>query len=359
MKNIITFCFYLLLFSCSKGGEKITPIERNLTESVYSSVTIQPDSLYHAYAIVAGILDENFVEEGDLIKIDEPIVQIINNAPVLNSKNAKLSLDLAKENYSGSAAILSGIKEEIEAATLKYKNDSINYFRQKNLWNQNIGSKAEFDAKKLNYKLSHNNLVLLRNKYNQTKNKLQTTVKQAQNNYQTAVISSKDFTIKSKINGKIYALYKEPGELINTMEPIAAIGSASSFVIEMLVDEVDIVKIVKGQEVLINLDAYNGKIFTARVSKIYPKKDERNQTFKVEATFVTSPSVLYPGLSGESNIIISKKENALTIPKTYLIDGTNVQTEDGLTTITTGLENMEFVEVLSGLSKDNFIYKPE
>lgn len=49
------------------------------------------------------------------------------------------------ENYNCSAAIFEGIKEEIIAANLKYKNDSINYFRQKNLWEQNIGLKVDID----------------------------------------------------------------------------------------------------------------------------------------------------------------------------------------------------------------------
>ncbi|PTM07779.1 MAG: efflux transporter periplasmic adaptor subunit [Bacteroidetes bacterium] len=359
MKLVRIFIISLVLLSCNKKEDKILPTEKTLTESVYSSVTIQPDSLYQAYAIVAGILDNNLVEEGNVVSKGQTLTQIINNTPKLNSQNAKFALDLANENYNGSAAILSSIEEEIAAAKLKYKNDSINYFRQKNLWDNSIGSKAEFDAKRLNYDLASNNLKLLRSKYNRTKNELLTTVKQAQNNYQTTLIATKDFAVKSKINGKVYALYKEPGEIVTTMEPLAAIGSATNFIIEMLVDEVDIVQIIEEQDVLINLDAYADKVFKGKVSKIYPQKDERNQTFKVEAVFENPPEVLYPGLSGEANIIIATKNKVLTIPKAYIIDDNKVKTDDGLVTITTGLQNMEFIEILSGITKDTYIYKPE
>ena len=348
----------LILFSCTKGQDKITPEERNLTESVYSSVTIQPDSLYQVYAIVAGILDDNLVEEGDVVKKDDPLIQIINNTPKLNAQNALLTLQLAKEKYTRSSAILSSIEDEIIAAKLKYTNDSINYFRQKSLWDQNIGSKVEFDIKKLNYQLSSNSLNLLQGKYNRTQHELETSVKQAQNNYETALITTKDFTVKSQINGKVYALYKEPGEIVNTMEPLASVGSARNFVVEMLVDEVDIVRISNGQNVIIHLDAYDGNVFTGKVSKIYPKKDERNQTFKVEAVFENPPEILYPGLSGEANIIIAEKTNVLTIPKTYLIDDNKVKTGDGMINVKTGLQNMEYVEILSGIAKDTPIYKP-
>jgi multidrug resistance efflux pump len=359
MKIFRYLTLFTIILSCFNNEDKILPIERSLTESVYSSVTIQPDSLYQVYAIVSGILDNNLVEEGDLVLKGQSVSQIINSTPKLNAQNAKFTLNLAQEKYNGNAAVLNSILEEIAAAKIKFKNDSINYLRQKNLWSQKIGSKVEYETRKLNYELASNNLKLLQSKYNSTKNELNTAVKQAQNNYQSALITTKDFIVKSKINGKVYALYKEAGEIVTTMEPLASIGSATSFVINMLVDEVDIVSISKNQDVIIHLDAYDGKVFKGKVSKIYPKKDERNQTFKVEAVFENPPNILYPGLSGEANIIIDKKNKVLTIPKGYLIDGNMVKTDEGLIVITTGIQNMEFIEVLSGITKETQIYKPQ
>jgi multidrug efflux pump subunit AcrA (membrane-fusion protein) len=358
-KYYIIFFSIFLYVSCTKNTDYIQPTKKDVTESVYASATVQPDSLYQAYAAVGGILDINLVEEGSVVSKDEAVVQIINTTPKLNTQNAKLTLDLAKENFHGNAAILASIKDEINAAFLKYKNDSINYFRQKKLWNHNIGSKVEFDTKKLNYELSLNNLQTLQGKYTRTKNELQTTVEQAKNNYQSALINTKDFTVKSKINGKVYALYKNPGEIVSTLEPLAAIGSANTFIIELLVDEVDIVKIRKNQKVLIRLDAYTDTIFSGKISKILPKKDERNQTFTVEALFNKTPEILYPGLSGEANIIIGNKKEALTIPKEYIINGNKVKTNEGEIPITVGLQNMDIVEVTSGISESTKIYKPE
>jgi multidrug resistance efflux pump len=351
MKKIAVFSIVFLLFSCAKSESKITPTKRNLTESVYTSVIIQPDSLYQVYPSVVGLLEQNLVEEGEVVYKDTPLVQIVNTTPKLTTQNAKLSLELAKENYMGTAAVLSEIEEEIRAANLTYQSVASNFFRQKNLWNQKIGSKVEFDAKKLTYELSQDSLQLLKSKYNRIKNELKTALRKAQNNYQSSLINTEYFTVKSLISGKVYALYKKPGEIVSTMEPLASIGSNTVFIIEMLVDEVDIVKIAKNQKVIVRLDAYQGSIFTEKVSKIYPKKDERNQTFKVDALFDKIPKILYPGLSGEANIVISKKSDALTIPREYLIDLDKVKTDSGIVKIITGLQNMEFVEVLSGITK--------
>ncbi|MGF1557862.1 MAG: efflux RND transporter periplasmic adaptor subunit [Flavobacteriaceae bacterium] len=348
-----------LLISCGEGQEKILPQKTSLTESVYSSVTVQPDSLYQVYAAVAGILDNNLVEEGDLVKKGTPLLQIINNAPKLNADNALLNLQLAKENYSGGSAVLGSLEDELQAATLSLKNDSINYFRQKKLWQQEIGSKVQFENRKLAYELSQNKLRVLESSYERTKNQLATQVQQAQNNYRTAQIATEDFTVESKINGKVYALFKNPGEIVNSMEPLAAVGSASRFIIEMQEDEVDIVKLSTGQKTMITLDAYASQVFEAEISKIYPRKDERSQTFTVEAIFKDTPKKLYPGLAGEGNIVIAQKENVLTIPKTYLIGGHTVMTENGIVDVKTGLENLGHVEIVEGIDARTYIIKPQ
>lgn len=355
----ISYYGILLISGCNNDQEKIMPQRITITESVYSSATIQPDSLYQAHAIVAGILDKNLVEEGDLVKKGTPILQIINSSPKLNTDNARLALQLAQQNYSGQAAVLKDIQEQINAARLTLKNDSVNFYRQKNLWDQNIGSKAEFDNRKLAYELSQNNLRMLVSKYTRTKNELETQVQQAANRFRTAQISTEDFTVTSKIQGTIYALFKNPGEVVTTIEPLASVGSSDIFIIELLVDEVDIVNVELGQKVIITLEAYADQVFDARVHKIYPRKDERSQTFKVEAAFVDPPNTLYPGLSGEGNIIIAERKNAITIPKTYLIDGNKVQTADGLVKVKIGLQNLDRVEILDGIDVDVYLLRPE
>lgn len=358
MRFFIMILMGSLLFSCGEEQEKIVPQKMSLTESVYASVTIQPDSLYQVYAAVGGILDQNMVDEGDLVLKGTPLLQIINNAPKLTTENAKLSLQLASQNFSGSSAILKALEDEIQAAILSFQNDSINFFRQKRLWEQQIGSKVEYDNRKLAYELSRNKLNLLRSRYARTKNELQTQVLQARNNYESSQINTMDFTVTSKINGKVYALLKEPGEIVSTMEPLAAVGSASVFLIKMLVDEVDIVKLKVGQKTLVTLDAYPSIVFTAQVAKIYPRKDERSQTFTVEAVFNAPPKTLYPGLAGEGNIIVAEKENVLTIPKTYVIEGNKVRTVNGVVEVSLGLQNLAMVEVLGGIDEHTELLKP-
>jgi multidrug resistance efflux pump len=246
------------------------------------------------------------------------LVKIKNQQSKINSSNAKLNYEIVKQNYDGDATILQEIREKINSAEIKLGVDSLNFVRQERLWGQNIGSLQSFEAMKLKYEVTANEVKSLDNQYRRTQRELQKKVQQAKNSYQISNINHEDFTVKSKLDGTIYKVFKEKGESINTQSPIAIVGSSNSFLLYLMIDEVDITKVYEGQLIEIVLDAYSNRTFKAKLSRINPTKDEITHTFTVEAEFVESPSRLFNGLSGEANIIISKKQNILTLPTQYI-----------------------------------------
>lgn len=356
--RLIAFCSIIIGFGCQEKKVSTQPKWSSLTESVYAAATIQPKTTYQVFAGVNGVIDAVFIEEGQLVKKGQKLAQIVNLNPQLNTENARLNAQLAQENYAGSATVLTGIMDDIQAAKLKLATDSLNFVRQERLWNKQIGSKLEYDNRKLAYDLAANTLQALEKKYQRTEIELATKVKLAENQLKSSQVSKNDFVVHAKMDGTVYALFKESGEAISMQEPLADIGHTTDFIIEMEVDEMDIARIKPEQKVLLNLDAYNGQIFEAIVTKIYPQKELRTQTFKIEGVFKNPPKVLYPGLSGEANIIISKAEKVLTIPLEYLVEHHKVQVEDSLITIQTGRKNMERIEIIQGLDTNTVIIKP-
>lgn len=359
MRNISLWAV-LALMSCSQQQESILPKETALVASVYASVTVQPDSLYYVYANAQGLLYSRLVEEGQIVAAQTPLFKITNTTPELQLAQARERLSLAESQYSGRFALLHSLEKEIETQRLKYKNDSLNYHRQKNLWQQQIGSKAELESRELQFKTSKNQLRLLEERKQQTEVELRHQVLLAQNQMATARVASEEYLVRAIRQAKVYALYKEPGEYVTPQQPLAMMGSAERFVLELRVDEVDIVSVELGQTVYIHLDAYPGQTFTAIVTKIYPQKEERNQTFKVEALFENVPPTLYAGLSGEANIKVSYTKSALVIPKRYLRAGSPaVKTDDGWKEVTTGIQTLDSIEITSGIDKNTRIYLPE
>ncbi len=360
MQNSIKFWWLpvILLFSaCGNDDKSIHPQVRNITESVYASLTVEPKDVYNVYSAAPGILDTLFVEEGDLVQHGQLLAQVVAQNPRLNTSRAQLNVQLAEEKYHGSANLLKNIEKDIEIAAQQFQLDSLNYQRQKNLWEQNIGSKNEFELRKLQYERSRNNLAALRQHYDQTKLELETNYQQSQNALAQAQTQLSDYSVTSKMDGRVYSVEKEAGEMILQQETLARIGAADEFVIEMAIDEVDVARVSVGLQAIITLDAYPDQTFSAEITKIYPQKNVRTQTFKVEGVFTEPPTMLYSGMSGEANIIIHQKQNTLTIPIEYFANG-KVMTENGEVEVETGIQTMQQIEIISGIDSTTVLHKP-
>lgn len=347
-----------LLISCSENKEGITPEYGDLTESVYASVIVEPQDLYNVYPSVAGILDSLQVDEGDVVNEGQVIARIVSQSPRIASENARLNLELAKSKYQGSATLLGTLEQEIELAKAQLHLDSVNFIRQKNLWNQNIGSQSEYENRKLKYEQGLKNLEVLKQRYDQTQIELRNNYRRSKNALEQAQTTLQDYSIRSRMKGKIYEILKEEGEFVSSQSALARIGQAESFVLKMQVDEVDIARIALGQNAIISLDAYPEQTFEAHITKIFPFKNERTQTFEVEAVMENPPKVLYAGLAGEANIIQEVRENVLSIPVEYLLENGKVKVTDGEVEVKTGVRNMERVEITSGVDSSTTLYKP-
>ena len=356
---ILLISCLVVFYSCEKRGETYKPSIMDVTEAVYSSVTIQPDSLYEVYASVNGIVQSVELAEGDSVSKGDLLLRISNTVPELNAQNAKLALDQAQINAGKNSSILGSIQDEIKSARLKLENDELNYTRQKSLWEKGVGSKSELERKKLAFESSSNQFKILQSKLKRTKLDLRTQLNQAAVRYQSALSSSRDFEIRSKITGRVYSLLRKEGETVSSQMPLATIGSRSDFVIEMLIDEVDITKIEIGQNIFLTLDAYGKEVFQAKVNKIYPSKDLRTQTFLIEGTFEHMPKKLYPGLTGEANIVINTRKNALAIPNELLTTDNKVNTTSGIVEILPGIKSLEYTEILSGIDSSTLLLLPE
>jgi len=356
MKRFIFFAT-VLLFSCAKKTEKTKPILSSITESIYASGTVKSDQQYQAFATVNGIIQDIFVQEGDTVKKGEAILSIVNDAQRLSKENAELAASFADMNSNQGK--LNDAQQSIELALRKMKNDSSLLARQQNLWQQNIGSKVELEQRELAYQNSKSALYSARVKYEDLKRQLVLNAAQSQKNLQISSKLASDFTLRSDIDGIVYNLPKKKGELVGAQTPLAIIGDAQHFVLEMQVDEYDILKVQKGMKVLVTMDSYKGKVFEAVVSKIDPLMNERSKTFVVEATFVEAPKLLYPNVSFEANIIMQQKEKALLIPRNYLVNDSFVlKSNDEKIAVKTGLKDYKMIEILSGIGADDELKNP-
>lgn len=348
----------LFVVSCSEDRVTYTVEESNIVESVYSSVVVEPQNMYNVIGSISGYVDVIDVVVGQDISINQQLFRVRDVQSASTANNARLAYDLAQSNYSGSVSMIEDLKLDLNNALLKRKNDSLNYTRSKQLLDKGAITKVEFEQSELVYQNSKATYNAIENRITRTKSELKTSLGQAKNNYNSSLSRSEDAAVQSKVDGVVYDIFKEVGEFVSMQEPIAIVGAKDKFTINMMIDEVDITKVEVGQTIYVSLEAYRGESFEAKVTHITPKMDTRTQTFKIEGEFVKTPKKLYMGLTGEGNIIINEHESAIVIPREFLIDGTKVETADGMKNVTFGIKSLSHIEIRSGLSKGDIIYKP-
>jgi len=357
-KTLFTLCLFSF-FSCHKKQEGIKAQLGTITESVYASGIVKAKQQYFVYPLVSGLLKKKFVSPGEQVTINQELFLIENNASALNTQNAKLAYELAKENAASNSTVINDLKLNLEQAATKLTYDSSIYFRQQALWEQNIGTKNELDQKKLTYQTSLKLFEAAKNKLKQSTIQLKNDLERSKNNLLIGQKQTKDYSVKSEIEGEVYDVLKEEGELVSTQTPLAIIGKSNQYVLEFQIDEFDIIKIKTNQLVKVTMDSYKGKVFDAYITEIYPIMNEGTRTFKVDAVFKDAPTLLYPNLTAEANIIIQTKANTLTIPTSYLIDDQYVLLSDNKKKkVATGLKDYEHVEIIDGLDTSESIYLP-
>lgn len=357
MKKIIAILI-VLLYACQAKQDFVKPKKEKITESVYASGFIKSKNQYQAFPTVSGSIVEIYVKEGDTVNVGTPLFRIYNGTVGLNKEQAKLATELTDERAN--ELKLNEVLINIENAKNKLQNDSIFLDRQQKLWAQQIGSKFELEQRELAVVNSKNNYQALLNKYTDLKRQLGISARQSKTNVRISAAIEDDFVVKSQIKGIVYAILKEKGELAAPQTPLAILGDANRFTIEMLIDEYDIARIALGQKVFVSMDSHKGEVFEAELKRIIPIMNERSKSFSVEAEFIGKLPLLYPNLTIEANILIRSKENALTLPRKYLLDDAFVIKKNGeKVPVKIGLRDYQKVEILTGISEnDEIILQP-
>lgn len=346
----------LLVAACSSKQETDKPVYRSLTEAVYASGNLYPEQEYKVFSLSDGVMLNQLVQEGDSVMPGDILFLIDKEVDQTRMAAASQALQLARENASPGSTLIRELENNLETTEEKFKQDSVNFNRYKTLWAKKAIAQKAYEQAELAYLASKNDLASLRQRLSRTRDQVKLELANAQSNYSAIAKSLSDHAPSSAIQGKLYEVYKEPGELVRRGEPLALLGSGSKMYVRLNVDELDITRVALGQEVIIRFDIEQHKVYKAKISKIYPKLNKADQSFRVDAEFSAEvPQSLY-GLTLEANIIIAKKDKVLTVPRRYVFGGDSVMVmQDGEANpirIETGLQDWDYVEVKSGLDEN-------
>ena len=166
--------------------------------------------------------------------------------------------------------------------------------------------------------------------------------------------------VVAEINGEVgeFVTPSPPG--IPTPPAVDLIDDSCLYV-RAPIDEVDAAGIRVGMPVVVTLDAYRGRQFSATVSRIAPyvqDYEKQARTVDVEARFNQLPDdvLLLIGYSADIEIVLKQQDNALRLPtetifaqNQVLVLGNDNRLQ--LRTVSTGISNWRWSQITSGLTE--------
>lgn len=189
----------------------------------------------------------------------------------------------------------------------------------------------------------------------------------SKNDFERAEIQLSKMDIVAPFSGVIVELpYYTEGVRISAGQPMVGIMSYDKMYVEINLPEKNMSDVEIAQEVIITNYTLIEDTITGRVSELSPIISTETRTFAGKLQIDNPDLKLRPGMFIKANIITSKKDSAIVIPKSIILSGNrgkyvfvvgrNSSAEDRR--ITTGIENQDNIEVLEGLKpNDRLIIK--
>ena len=174
--------------------------------------------------------------------------------------------------------------------------------------------------------------------------------------YESARLELSYTEIRAPINGVISARKIKVGNTIGPNEPTFTVTDLDPLLAFVHVPEKEFRKIAPGQNAEVVIDALGGARFAGTISRISPTVDPQTGTFRARVEVPDATRTLKPGMFARVNIVYERRQDALQLPRTAILDADGQQSvfvvasgKAEQRTITTGLSNGGWIEVLDGL----------
>ena len=309
------------------------------------------------------------VKQGDLlVKFDEAEVQKAISDARNELEIAQAELNKAKANHRSE---LSGLVADVELARIGQEISQLTL--------EQADFKAEIERKKIELDLEKAKLQLEQARQeveNRRKvqagelSRLELRVHQARTKLEQAEQTLQSLTITAPTPGIAIVreshLTDEKFQVNDQAFPgwaLIGLPDLSRMKAEVEVNEVDIARVVEGQEAIVRLDAYPDTSFPGRVGEIAVLARNRNRdsnvkVFDVDVLLEGSDQRLMPGMTVKCEIVIDRLADTLSIPLAaiflregrpvvYVRNGSGFEARE----VVTGTENDNFAIIAEGLEE--------
>ena len=318
------------------------PSKQSIVNKTVATGSILPMEEVLIKPNISGVIDEIYVEAGDLVKANDLIAKI------------KVIPNLSSLNQARNA---------IDQAKITLDDEKRKYDRQKSLFEKGVISKQDLERFEVTFKQAEQAYEAARQNYDIVKT-----------GSTKGLGSSANTLIRSTVPGMILELPVEVGNQViqsnnfNEGTTIAALADVNRMIFEGKVDESEVGKIKEGYPLEITVGAIENATFDAVLDYIAPKGKLENGAiqFEIKGTLQKQDSTfIRAGLSANASIILARADSVLTIKealvqfddesKSPYVEVKTGEKEFERRDITLGISDGIQVEVKEGLSEDDEI----
>lgn len=148
----------------------------------------------------------------------------------------------------------------------------------------------------------------------------QAQVEQAEASLEQAQLRLEDTVISSPISGYVASVNTEKGQLISPGTPLINLVSLDPAFVRVDVSSDVLINIKEGNQVKVDLLAYEDLEKTGTIDMISPVRDQRTQLYPVKVKLENQDSLIKAGMFADVHFILSYKNNVTLIPTDAVID---------------------------------------
>jgi HlyD family secretion protein len=327
---------------------------------------VLPQTTIYLDALEGGRVEEKYVEDGAIMKKDQPILRLSNTDLELSLANQEtqvfnvltqmnISKNNATQNTTGKLNQMADVDNALAEADRIYK-------LNKKLYDQKVIGQQEFLQSENNYnyqvrrkkladdilKQDGSSVKLMSDQDRQSLSRMQNTLELMRKKVG-------DLIVRSPIDGQLTSLDAEIGQSKNKGERLGQIDAATGFKVRVDVDEHYISRIFIG---LTGIATISGKDYKLGIKKVFTQVT--NGRFQVDMEFKdTVPQGIRRGQTLQIRLALSDEMQAIILPKGGFYQQTGGNwifkvSENGdkayKVDIQLGLQSPDYYQVLQGLN---------
>jgi HlyD family secretion protein len=329
--------------------------------------TVLPIKTIYLDAVEGGRVAERFVQDGDIVTANQPILKLVNTDLQLdflqretqafdlinNLQNARNNLENNKVNRLNQ---LADVEFQLREAERIFEMNDL-------LFKDKLISKQEYQQYKNSYEYNKRKKQLIEKAivqdsvtaYEQMK-QMRESYSRMQSNLRLMRQKTEDLIVRAPATGQLSAFRAEIGELKNKGQNLGQLDILNGYKVRAQIDEHYISRILTGQEAEFD---FGGTIYHLKVKTIYPQV--ANGRFDADMEFAgTQPTNIKKGQNLQLRLQLGENEKALLLSKGGFYQSTggnwvyvlnNEGTHAEKRNIRTGRQNPMYYEILEGLKE--------